>query len=372
MLLNLNTLRAFAALCVVYYHITSDAGLNLPVSVGTRGVDVFFVISGFIITYVGAKNPEQFFARRLIRIVPFYWSATIFVFCIALVFPTLFHNTRADFTQLVCSLFFIPRETDYAGMFPTLILGWSLNYEMYFYVLFALSLWIWQKGAPILCSLLIAAILVLIKLADTSNPSINFYARPIVFEFVFGVVAYYLVSWICRDREGVANGRAGLWVLAFILVASIAVLGVGEYLHGFGFSREVSAGIPAFFLVASAILIERLYGIVINNRLVFLIGESSYILYLVHPYVVYGVLRTLVRHPENLPAPAIAGLIVLLLALATAVAVLIHLFFERPFMDFLRRRLLKPRVKDRGDALLHSTPALEGMPASAVPRRPEP
>ncbi len=123
MLMNLNTLRAFAALCVVYYHITSEAGLNLPISIGTRGVDVFFVISGFIITYAAMKNPDQFFARRLIRIVPFYWAATLAVFAIAVVLPNLFHNTKPDVVQLLCSLFFIPRETDYAGMFPTLILG---------------------------------------------------------------------------------------------------------------------------------------------------------------------------------------------------------------------------------------------------------
>ena len=368
MLLNLNTLRAFAALCVVYYHITSDAGLNLAVNVGTRGVDVFFVISGFIITFVGAKNPEQFFARRLIRIVPFYWAATIFVFCIALVFPHLFHNTRADVPQFLASLFFIPRETDYAGLFPTLILGWSLNYEMYFYALFAISLLIWRSMAAVVCSVLITLILLAIDLSGATHPSVTFYARPIVFEFVFGVAAYYLVTWITGYKASITKSSAALWLLALVMAGAIAALGIGEYQKGWGLPREISAGVPAFFLVASAILIERLYRVVIDNKIVFLVGESSYILYLVHPYVIYGILRTLVRHPENLGALSTAALILALLAIASIVAVAIHLLFERPVMDFLRRRFLKPRVKAREDAILDSAPAVGGAYAGAPQR----
>lgn len=365
MLLNLNTLRAFAALCVVYFHITSDAGLDLPFNVGTRGVDVFFVISGFIITYVGSRNPEQFFARRLIRIVPFYWAATLFVFLIALVFPHLFHNTRADVPQLLASLFFIPRETDYAGLYPTLILGWSLNYEMYFYALFAISLTVARSHAAILCSALIALVLFAIDLSGATHPSVTFYARPIVFEFVLGVVSYYVVTWICARKAALASGNATLWLLALVVAGSIAALGIGEYQRGWGLPREVSAGVPAFFLVTSAILIERLHRVVIDNRAVFLVGESSYILYLVHPYVVYGILRTVLRDAQSLGAAATAALIVALLVVASAVAVAIHLVFERPVMELLRRRLLKPRVLRREAELADAVPALGGAYAGA-------
>ena len=73
MIYNLQLLRALAALAVVYFHVTSEAGLGLPVNIGAHGVDVFFVISGFIIAYIGARSPDGFLLRRLIRIVPFYW-----------------------------------------------------------------------------------------------------------------------------------------------------------------------------------------------------------------------------------------------------------------------------------------------------------
>ena len=78
-LYNLHLLRVIAALGVVYFHTTSTAGLKLDWDVGSRGVDVFFVISGFIIAYIGTSKPEQFFVRRLVRVVPFYWAATLWI-----------------------------------------------------------------------------------------------------------------------------------------------------------------------------------------------------------------------------------------------------------------------------------------------------
>src|SRR6266536_1362084 len=86
-LYNLHLLRVIAALGVVYFHTTSTAGLRLDWDVGSRGVDVFFVISGFIIAHIGTSKPEHFFRRRLIRVVPFYWAATLLVFAVAFVAP---------------------------------------------------------------------------------------------------------------------------------------------------------------------------------------------------------------------------------------------------------------------------------------------
>jgi len=351
MLMNLNVLRAFAALCVVYYHTTSEAGLNLPISVGTRGVDVFFVISGFIITFASCRNPDQFFLRRLIRIVPFYWAATAVVFAIALVVPNLFHNTRADFVQLICSLFFIPRETAYAGMFPTLVLGWSLNYEMYFYLVFALSLLVDKKRAPIICSLLIVAVMVAIANIDSSNPTLNFYGRGIVVEFVFGVIAYYLVRWLEQNRMRLPARRVGIPLLVLGMLVACVLLAVGEYYKGLGLPREISAGVPALMLVASAILIERIYDVSVKNQMLMLVGESSYILYLIHPYVVYGILRTVFRNASGFGALSTAALVTALLVISTLVAVAIHLFFEKPVMAFLRRHLLRPRVAEIAEKL---------------------
>ncbi|HWU76432.1 MAG TPA: acyltransferase [Rhodanobacter sp.] len=349
LLINLNTLRAIAALAVVYSHVTSEAGLNLHPSIGTRGVDIFFVISGFIIAYIGSRNADRFFIRRLIRIVPFYWAATLAVFVMALMAPTLLRSTRADPLQLLCSLFFIPRHTNYADMAPTLVLGWSLNYEMYFYVVFSLCLLLSRRLAPILCCLAIAAILRVIDASGTTNPSIQFYARPLVFEFVFGIVAFYLLYAVERHRASWQSIPFGKYILLALLLASLIIVFFIESKRGFGLPRVISSGIPAFVIVLSALLLERIYRLTIDNRILFLLGEASYILYLIHPYIVFGLLRTVLRGARYSLLANIA-IIIFLMTAASVVAVAIHLLFEKPVMRLLRRQILGeglPRADER-------------------------
>jgi exopolysaccharide production protein ExoZ len=342
LLLNLQLLRAIAALAVVYFHCTSEAGLNLPVSVGAHGVDVFFVISGFIISYIGARTPDQFLMRRVIRIVPFYWTATLAVFAAAWAAPHLLRSTRPDVVQLLCSLFFIPRETSYAGLVPTLVLGWSLNYEMYFYAVFALALACVPRRAPLICGAAIAAIAIMAS--GAAHPSVRFYGRPIVFEFALGIAVFHVFAAADR-RAGWLGARP--WIRPVLLAAAsgaLLLIGIEEYCGGFGLPRFVAAGVPAFVLVAAALLLERIYGVKASSRLVALLGESSYVLYLIHPYVIYGLLRTVVRPPADLALPAAIGLAVVLALAAAAVAAAIHLWIERPAIAALRRRLL--RFKD--------------------------
>lgn len=336
MLYNLHLLRALAALGVVYFHITSEAGLDLSFNVGAHGVDVFFVISGFIISRIGQQEPRDFLVRRLIRIVPFYWAATLVVFAAAAVLPGLFRSTQADVRQLVCSLLFIPRETTYAGMFPTLLLGWSLNYEMYFYLLFTLALLLTRRFAPIACCAAIVAIAWLIHVSGTVSPSVRFYARPLVFEFAFGVGAYYALRWFESNASRLrANGALRNLCAAVVTAATVALI-LEEHYRGFGLPRFLSAGLPALALVLAALVLECVYGLRARSRLIHLLGESSYILYLVHPYIVYGVLRTILRDEHALQWPALIGVIGGLMALASAIAIALHVWLERPVMQFLR------------------------------------
>jgi peptidoglycan/LPS O-acetylase OafA/YrhL len=344
MLLNLHLLRAAAALAVVYFHVTSEAGLNFRVNVGAHGVDVFFVVSGFIIAYVGARAPDRFLLRRITRIVPAYWTATLAVFALAAFAPGLLHSTRADVVQLLCSLLFIPRETTYGGVVPTLVLGWSLNYEMYFYGLFALSLLAAPRSAAPVCCAAIIAIALTIQASGMSHASLRFYARPLVLEFVYGVGAYLVFEalerramWFTR-RPAV---RRALWLAS---IGAALGLVVEETHGGFGVPRCVAAGVPAFALVLSSTLLERVYGVRVRSKVVHLIGESSYVLYLIHPYVIYGLLRTALPRGAVPAAPAAFALAVALVALSALTAVAVHVWLEAPALRALRRRFLRPVV----------------------------
>jgi peptidoglycan/LPS O-acetylase OafA/YrhL len=338
MLRNLHLLRAVAALAVVYYHTTSEAGLNLSINVGSHGVDVFFVISGFIIAYMGARSPDRFLTRRLIRIVPFYWTATLAVFGAAILVPHFLHSTRADYVQLLCSLLFIPRET-HAEMVPTLVLGWSLNYEMYFYVMFAAALVIARRRAPLVCSLEIVAVAVLIRLSGVTHPGVQFYARPLVFEFIYGVCAYYLFVAAERRMSWFGRRPGGRWALWGAALGAALSIGIEEAHEGFGLPRFLAAGVPAFVLVLAAVLLERIYRVTTQSKTVFIAGESSYILYLIHPYVIYGVLRTTISG-RVLPLPTAIGLVIALLLVSMVAAIAIHEWFEKPVLARLRRTVL--------------------------------
>jgi peptidoglycan/LPS O-acetylase OafA/YrhL len=102
---TVQALRAIAALCVVGMHIPA-------IERGAFGVDLFFVISGFIVCHVAAADPGQFLLKRIIRVVPLYWLCTIALFGLALAAPQLMGATRGDLGELLKSLFFVPFGQD--------------------------------------------------------------------------------------------------------------------------------------------------------------------------------------------------------------------------------------------------------------------
>ena len=339
MLYNLHLLRVIAALGVVYFHTTSDAGLRLEWDVGSRGVDVFFVISGFIIAYIGTGKPKQFFRRRLIRVVPFYWAATLVVFAAVALAPQLFRTATASVPHLIASLLFLPRLAPNGEMQPTLALGWSLNFEMLFYALFAVSLQFSRDWAPLLCAGALIAFVGIVHAVGVRGDVVEFYARPIVLEFCYGIAAYYVFQWCSLRREQLV-GLTGLkWLLAAAFVGGLVALCVLEHNYRDRVPRYIVAGIPSFVIVISALLLERIWGWFTNNRSIFLLGEASYIVYLVHPYIVFAILRVIVKDTSGLSWPAVAALIGGLLALTSIVSIAIHVWFEKPVMAYLRSRL---------------------------------
>ena len=134
----------FAALLVVFVHLDELLPrLGLPLF-GGAGVDIFFVISGFIMVHTTMDRddvtPWSFMAGRISRIVPAYWVATFAVFGIALVAPSLLRTPHLPVGELLQSLAFIPFVKDSGLTQPLLFVGWTLNYERFFYLVFAMGL----------------------------------------------------------------------------------------------------------------------------------------------------------------------------------------------------------------------------------------
>lgn len=143
-------LRLFAALMVVVTHATFYISTRLDISltvwdVGTQGVPIFFVISGFVMALTsqrlprGAAGAKEFILSRLIRIVPLYWALNLLKLCQLALLPALaFANP--DIGNIILSLLFVPSRNS-AGAIETFYgVGWTLNFEMFFYLVFAIAI----------------------------------------------------------------------------------------------------------------------------------------------------------------------------------------------------------------------------------------
>lgn len=331
---NIQLLRAFAAVAVVVFH----TGFRFPFlhAFGAFGVDVFFIISGYIMARIldpqSDSSSEFFFRRRILRIVPPYWFFTLSLFGVALLIPQFMTSTRADGLELLKSLAFIPYIKGSGLIEPLLFVGWSLNYEMFFYLALAIGILISARHAAWIGSaLVLATMLVCMPFAGTSAVA-HFYSRDIVIEFVLGVLCYYL----CRTVSNQTAQRLRLPALAICFASAfllIAMEGVFPLPH---ISRIFTLAIPSFLLVTSASLLSQ------GNwdtklRWLVVIGDASYILYLTHPYCEYSIDRLIARRIHWLAINTATGALVAVV-LSILLAVLIHIYAERPTVRFLNRR----------------------------------
>jgi peptidoglycan/LPS O-acetylase OafA/YrhL len=320
-LATIQALRAAAALLVVLKH--------TPLDIGNFGVDIFFVISGFIISFVASRDTSNFLARRLFRVVPLYWLGTLVVASVMLLAPNLLRHPMRDAGDLLCSLLFVPYRSPNGFVEPVLFLGWTLNYEMFFYALFALALWVSRKNhAVLVLAGLVSLVLIGWALPLRAIP-LQFWTSPIMLEFGFGVVLFQLWrrQWIPTVRPGAAIA---------LVAAPMLLLCIAER-QGFAGERFLWSGIPAFLVVVVALAAE---GRVAVPAFLVLIGDASYSLYLFHPYLVIGINRLLAFAVDNVLLQYLA--IVPTVMLAVALAVMCYRYVEKPSNTWLRHRFLKP------------------------------
>jgi exopolysaccharide production protein ExoZ len=329
---NIQTLRALAALLVVFVHLDVFLrALGVP-PFGHGGVDLFFIISGFIMVHTTRTrpiSPAAFMANRFTRIAPIYWLITLFVFAVALAAPSLLQATSSDPEQLAKSLLFIPFQKSNGLVQPVLFVGWTLNYEMFFYALFAVGLCIPRRWVgAIAVGVFMLALVAFGRLVRPESVLGAFYTRPIILEFVAGMALAVLGS-SARVRVRGAPARVGL----------LAVCAVGLLCTAFvplvfpELSRLVTQGLPSLLVVAGAIVLHQ-SGVRVGGRWLLLLGNASYALYLTHPFVTQGVQKA--GKLVGLTPLLAALLIPLTLLLVCVVGVVTHLAVERPLTRLVK------------------------------------
>lgn len=289
MLWGVQYLRAVAAVSVLLFHAALGAGGHD--ALGTGGVDIFFVISGFLMFGIASTSPPvgKFVRDRLTRIVPAYWIVTGIVVTLQLIGLT--EHSRFDFEHVVKSLLFFPSLDDARGkIYPLLIVGWTLNYEMFFYLIVAGLLFVPARARLACLVAVLAACIGFGMIWGEGSVPAAFYGNPIILEFAFGALLSEL--W----RRGTFD--LGGW-LAIVIGGLLMISPQPSVLP-----RFIGYGIPAAMIVGGVLSLERQQRI----RRYFwpaLLGNASYSIYLWHMFFVAATYRLFGETP---PAFALAML----------------------------------------------------------------
>lgn len=340
-LLSIQVLRAFAVIGVVLMHVCLYLADRLQVpgvlprfEVGAAGVDLFFIISGVVLVHASARlfgstdGARVFLLRRVARIVPMYWLATsvILAYLLAQYGSIAAATNGASWDYVAASYLFIPAVRPA----PLLTVGWTLNYEMFFYLVFGLLVMCSQRVAVLsVAALFVALAGIGLAFGPVAQP-LGFYLNPIILEFALGA----LIALAYR-----AGVRLPLWLARTLIAVALAVL-AWSWSHGHAFPPQAWArlafwGVPAAMIVAGMVLSRAPIFATPFWRAMAFLGDASYSLYLFHTLTIPLPRILLGRFIDAASAPWLYAIAMLIAA--TVPAILIYLFVERPLTARLQR-----------------------------------
>jgi peptidoglycan/LPS O-acetylase OafA/YrhL len=356
---NLQILRCVAAVMVLFSHLEQETASGRVGGVGpvhdvtgiswASGVDVFFVVSGFIMYRLTADRfgrgayALEFLKRRFIRIVPLYWIFTSLMLAAIEFAPGRVRHADAGLSRVLFSYLFLPTSRADGLVMPVLAIGWTLNLEVLFYLAYGAAL---TAPKRIGLGLLAAGFLLMAAFGGRAAailPPLGFWSQPIILEFPLGLFLAHL--WGDRGLRIGRGAQAALVVVAFALMAVLDRLAtpvLGPLPAGFqppDWSRWMWGGLPAFLLCAALMLGPAIGGV--PGKALAQGGDASYALYLSHPFVLNLVALLWVR----LAAPA-SGWAYLAAGMTAciAAALAVHALVERPILSVLRRRFEPARA----------------------------
>ncbi|RYX81308.1 acyltransferase [bacterium] len=339
--LSIQYLRAFAAISVLIFHATTTDGYSLfgwtGFYHGHHGVDVFFVISGFIMfTAARGEGVANFLLARLFRIYPLYWIALLLTVILSLCTTSYGLSGR----ELFASILLWPRYSfgHPDQIWPILVPGWTLTYELFFYIVFAIGISL--KRVVMFPTTFLIALIGMGLVVDFKIAPMVVATNPILAEFVVGLWIGVIVSRRTLSIPSVAVAW-GVLALSFWLLNWTMALVMAN-----------AAGI-----VATALAMEPVF-----QRKKFaslkLLGDASYSIYLVH-VLVLGLPQTF--FPDkfiNLDVISRGSLVLFMIFSAIATGIVVHLMIEKPIVRNLRpvsmhiiKILTQNKIYDNSDSV---------------------
>ncbi len=284
---GLQFLRFLCAASVVMLHaaeavsLRTGSGWHLNSIASRLGVETFFVISGFVMIMVTPATADQlasrvktaghFLLRRVIRVAPMYWIYSALKVVMVLLIPALALRSSIDWRHVFLSFVFVPAMSPWGQMQPILPVGWTLNFEFLFYVIFAVTIISTHKRALIASAILLGIFLVGSQATD-ANSVLHFYGRSLLLDFALGM-------GIAR----LTQKEVSLPAIVSWGILTIAAVGCAVDLNGFVSSVEpFGFGVMSALILWSTISLERSF----LHRLKFLnvLGDASYSIYLSHSF----------------------------------------------------------------------------------------
>jgi peptidoglycan/LPS O-acetylase OafA/YrhL len=290
-------LRGIAALSVVVAHCLIHAavldgrgdleGPARSVVDGAFGVFVFFVISGFIMVHVSgvfgsAPAAGQFLGRRFLRIAPLYWVCTLLM----LVLMVVDDGTAViDFGKLLMSFAFIPYDFADDRFRPVLMVGWTLNYEMFFYALFAIALFLKKRLAIVFLVLSFLGLVIFGGLFPPQSSVLAAWTRPIILLFLSGaLIGFAWARWNAIWPS--LPPAAGLSAIAVVVLAQLIAYNLAIGAGASDLTWRPFDWTAAIALVLIGLSTRPLQRSNPASKSLIMLGDSSYSLYLSHPLTI--------------------------------------------------------------------------------------
>jgi peptidoglycan/LPS O-acetylase OafA/YrhL len=317
---------------------------------GAAGVDIFFAISGFVmaISLPGlagkANKPAVFLWRRFTRVVPLYWAVTTLKVAILKAFPASAINGLGSPWRIIASYLFIPTSNGKGEIYPVVEVGWTLNFEVFFYLLFAIALALDLAPLTFLGPCL-TALTLLGTLRPAGLPAFTVLSSSLVLEFLFGVILAELAT-----RRKLPGSRAAMLLAG---TGFVALMLIPEPTFDM---RFLWWGVPAACVVAGGVALEDQWGARMPRWLLEA-GDASYALYLTHTFIM-PFLGHLLSRIHLTGIPGLIAAIVLGMGISLPLSVLVHRWVEKPLMEMFK----KGKTPAAAPAFMEPAPAAAALP----------
>lgn len=329
---SIQALRGIASIFIILEHVRF-------LQCGAFGVDIFFAISGFMIMYSTHESTAFFLRKRLLRILPLYYLMTLGTFVLLLLVPSMFEQTRVNPIYLMKSLLFIPFDIGGGVIQPLMRVGWTVNCEMFFYLLFFFALRISHRYRGVICAGFLMAIVLCAQILPLDFAPLTFYGNPVMLEFVLGMISYAILHSLYEyhARKGLpALCKPLSLLLSFGLFAGLVL--AKPHINILGFRRILYWGLPGLLLLL-CFFVMGLYWKMPGWSV--MLGNISFSVYLIHYYPVMFLDRVVFDFSTATPRSLIG--VIVSVVICVGAGWLCWLLIEKKLTGFLRRYLLPQR-----------------------------